>query len=261
MNAPPPEPAPDFRQVQRAFAAHLRDPQRHAPPAGLEERRLKIYRELFYNNVEEFLANAFPVLRRITDDAAWHALVRDFYSRHVSKAPQFYRLAEEFLHFIEQERGSHPDDPPYIAELAHYEWVELALSVAEDDPGPALADPNGDPLDAPPVVSPLAWALAYTWPVHRIGPGYREPGPPAAPTYLVVHRTRQDEVRFMEINAVTARLLQLIQEQPGASGRALLLQIAAELSHPQPEAVVDAGSEMLAELRQRDIVLGTRRAD
>lgn len=256
----PPDSPPDFRATQRAFAAHLRDPQRHSPPPDLEERRLKIYRELFYNNVEDFIAHAFPVLRRITEDAAWNALVRDFYSRHISKAPQFYRLAEEFLHFVEHERESRGDDPPFLAELAHYEWVELALSVAEDEPTPALADPNGDPLDAPPVVSPLAWTLAYTWPVHRIGPDYRPSTPPLQPTYLVVYRTRQDDVRFMEINPVTARLLQLIGEQPSASGRALLEQIARELSHPQPEAIVDAGHQMLASLRARDIVLGSRRS-
>lgn len=255
MNAPP----PDFRHVQRAFAAHLRDPERHPAPTGLEERRLRIYRELFYNNVEDFLGNAFPVIRRLSDDGAWHGLVRDFYARHVSRAPQFYRLAEEFLHFIEAERGPHPDDPPFLAELAHYEWVELALSIAPDDPGPALADPNGDPLEASPVLSPLAWPMAYAWPVHRIGLEFRPTTPPEIPTYLVVYRTRQDDVRFMEVNAVTARLMQLIEEQPSATGRALLLQIASELSHPHPQAIVDAGREMLANLRERDIVMGTRR--
>ena len=255
MSAPP----PDFRAVQRAFAAHLRDPRANPGPADIEDRRLGIYRALFYNNVEDLLAHAFPVLRRLSDDAAWHARIRDFYARHGSQAPQFYRLAEEFLRFLENERGPHPDDPPFLAELAHYEWTELALSIAEDDATPALADPNGDPIEASPVVSPLAWTLSYAWPVHRIGPEHRPSAPPGQPTYLVVHRTRQDEVRFMEINAVTARLLQLIDEQPRASGRDLLLRIARELSHPQPEAIVEAGREMLATLRRRDIVLGTRR--
>lgn len=258
MSAPPPE---NLRAAQQAFAAHLRDPQANAAPADVEERRLKIYRELFYNNVEDFLAHAFPVLRKISEDAAWHARIRDFYARHGSQAPQFYRLAEEFLDFLENERGPHPDDPPFLAELAHYEWTELALSIAEDDPTPTLADPNGDPLEAPPVVSPLAWTLSYAWPVHRIGPEHRPSTPPGQPVYLVVYRTRQDEVRFMEINAVTARLLQLIEDKPDAGGRELLVQIARELSHPQPQAIVDAGREMLASLRERDIVLGTRRAD
>lgn len=260
MSSTAPAPPPEFEAVQRRFAAHLRDPAHAAAPAGIEDRRLKIYRDLFYNNVEDFLANAYPVIRGLSTDAVWHARVRDFYARHRSIAPQFYRLAEEFLHFLQDERGEHGDDPPFLAELAHYEWVELALGISTAEATPELADPNGDPLAAPPVVSPLAWPLGYVWPVHRLGPSVQPAEPPDAPTYLVVYRTRQDEVKFMEINAVTARLLQLIDENPNASGRTLLLQIAAELQHPQPEQIVEAGRAMLAGLRERDIVLGTRHA-
>lgn len=254
MSAAPPE----LARVQQAFCAHLRDPSRHAPPDGLEARRLKIYRELFYNNVEDFLANAFPVLRRLSTDAVWHERVRDFYARHVSRAPQFYRLAEEFLQFLEQERGPHPDDPPFLGELAHYEWAELALSVAEADLHTVPADPDGDPMRAPPILSPLAWPLAYAWPVHRIGPGHVPGAAPTQPTYLVVWRNREDEVKFMEINAVSARLLQLIEEQPERTGAELLGQIAQELQHPTPGDVEVAGSAMLANWLERGILLGTR---
>ena len=253
-----PAPQPDLRTLQARFSAHLRDPLRHPPPEGIEERRLKIYRDLFYNNVEDFLANAFPVIRALSADTVWHARVRHFYSRHRSSAPQFYRLAEEFLNFLQDERGEHPDDPPFLAELAHYEWVELALGISEAELTPELADPNGDPLEEPPAISPLAWPLAYVWPVHRIGPEVQPVEAPAQPTYLVVYRTRQDDVKFMEINAVSARLLQLIEENPQPSGRKLLLQIAEELQHPQPDQIVEAGRGMLAGLRERDILLGTR---
>ncbi|MGQ0698501.1 MAG: HvfC family RiPP maturation protein [Panacagrimonas sp.] len=253
------KPLPRFQQVQYRFAAHIRDPERNPAPEGIEERRLQIYRELFYNNVEGFLANAFPVIRKLSSDSVWHARVRDFYARHQSHSPQFHHLAEEFLKFLQDERGAHPDDPPYFAELAHYEWVELSLGLAEVDLTPELADPNGDPMEAPPVVSPLAWPLAYSYPVHRIGPDFEPAEAPDAPSYLVVYRTRQDQVKFMEINAVSARLLQLIEENPTTSGRELMLQIAGELQHPEPEQVVAAGRGMLTGLRERDIVLGTRR--
>lgn len=252
------EPALDFRARQYAFAAHLRDPQRHAID-GIEDRRLKIYRELFYNNVEDCLSSAFPVLRRISDDAVWHARVRDFYARHRSTAPQFHRVPEEFLRYLEDERGEHPDDPPFLRELAHYEWVELELSIAPLEITPELADPNGDPLEAAPVLSPLAWTLGYTFPVQRIGPDFQPQQPAAQPTWLIVNRDRQDRVRFLEVNAVTARLTALIEAQPQASGRALLLEIAAELQHPQPEAVIAEGARIFAQLRGRDILLGTRR--
>ncbi len=249
---------PRFQQVQYAFAAHLRDPANRPAPGGLEERRLQIYRELFYNNVEGFIANAFPVLRKLSSDEVWHALVRDFYARHQSREPEFHRLAEEFLRFLQEERGKVEGDLPFMVELAHYEWVELALGLSQAELTPELADPNGDLMDACPVVSPLAWTLSYDYPVHRICPDLQPTGPGPAPTYLVVYRTRQDEVKFMEINAVSGRLLQLIEENAQATGRNLLLQIAAELQHPDPEQIVEAGRGMLAGLRERDILLGTR---
>lgn len=250
---------PDFRQVQYQFAAHLRDPLRHPAPVGLEDRRMKIYRELFYNNVEDFLANAFPVLRRISSDAVWHARVRDFYARHQSQAPQFYKLAQEFLAYLEQERGEHADDPPFLRELAQYEWAELALSIADIPLTPDLADPNGDLYHGRPCVSPLAWPLVYRYPVHRIGPAFQpmEPGP--EPTCLVVYRTRQDEVKFMEINLITAQLLALLDAEP-LTGEQALRRLAGHMQHPQPEQLIAAGREMLASLRARDILLGTHRA-
>lgn len=248
----------EFQALQTRFSAHLRDPDAAPAPAGVEDRRLKIYRELFYNNVEGFLANAFPVLRQLIDDPHWHAMVRDFFARHRSTDPLFHGLAAEFLGYLEDERGAVSGDPPFLRELAHYEWVELALAVAEDALSPALADPNGDLLDGAPLVSPVAWTLAYDYPVHRIGPLFVPQSPGEAPTYLVVYRTRQDEVRFTEINAVTARLLALIEERPEASGREHLLRIAAELG-AESQAIVSAGHEMLLGLRARDVVLGTRR--
>lgn len=248
-----------FQRVQRQFAAHLRDPQRNAPPPGIEDRRLQVYRELFYNNVEDCLANAFPVLRRLTPDARWHATVRDFYARHQCHAPQFHRIAEEFLGYLEQERGERPEDPPFLRELAHYEWVELALAVDEAEIDDLPVDGEADLLAGAPLLSPLAWSLAYDYPVHRIGLEFQPVEPQPQPVYLVVYRDRQDRVRFMEINAVTARLLQLIEEAPQDSGRALLLRIAAELGHPEPQRIVDEGAGILHELRRRDILLGARR--
>ena len=248
-----------FQKLQYAFAAHLRNPSVNAPPTDAEDRRMKIYRELFYNNIEGFLATAFPVLRQLTDDQAWHALVRDFYARHQSHDPLFHAMAEEFLHYLDDERGERVGDPPFLRELAHYEWVELALSVAEDSLTPALADPNGDLLNGRPCVSPLAWTLAYQYPVHRISPDFQPTAPGEALTYLVVYRSRADEVKFMEINAVTARLMALIDELPQQTGRELLTGIATELGHPKPEAVLASGEEILFGLRARDIVVGTRR--
>ncbi len=248
----------DFKRVQYAFAAHLRDPERYPAPPDVEGRRMKIYRELFYNNVEGFVAGAFPVLRRLYDDVAWHRMLRDYFARHQAHTPFFHRIAEEFLHYLQDERAPQPEDPPFLLELAHYEWVELALSISEAELDFTGVAPEHDLLDGVPVLSPLAWNLAYRYPVHRLSPAFRPTQPPAQPTHIVVYRDRRDTVGFLEVNAVTARLLQLLEQQPDRSGREQLQAVAAELQHPKPEAVVEGGREMLEGLRRRDVILGAR---
>jgi hypothetical protein len=246
---PRPDPSPDFRALQAQLGAHLRDPERVAAPDAVDTRGLAIYRDLVYRNVERAVASGFPVIRQLSNDEAWHARVRDFLARHACAAPQFNRIAEEFVAFLADERGVHPDDPPYLAELAHYEWVELALGLRDED-APAPRTPSGDVLDAPLRVSPLAWTLSYAWPVHRLGPSYTPAAPPEVPTYLVVWRDPADDVRFMEINAVTARLMQLASEQPAATGQALLAQIAQDIGRP-PATIESDGRAMIERLLER----------
>lgn len=253
------EPA-DFRARQYAFAAHIRDPAAHPAPADVPDARMKVYRELLFNNIRGFLENGFPVLHGLYEPAAWERLARAFFAGHRCRTPYFTRIAEEFLQFLQDEYRPGPVDPPFLLELAHYEWVELALYIAEDAPLPDDMDPHGDLLAGAPVLSPLAWPLVYRWPVHRLGPDYRPAAPPAEPTYLVVYRDAGDTVRFLTVNAVAARLLQLIQEDSGRSGEALLRQIAAELQHPDPDLVVQGGHQTLLRLHRAGVLPGTRPA-
>lgn len=252
-----------LRRAQLEFAAHIRDPD-HAPaPAGIEDRRMAIYRELFFNNVRDLLGRSFPVLRKLLGDAAWDAMVRDWLVRHRAQTPLFLELPREFLTYLQEARDPAAGDPPFLAELAHYEWVELALSIDEREPDLAEVDRDGDLLAGRPVLSPLAWSLVYAWPVHRISPEYRPAEPPPEPTRLVVYRDRRDRVGFLEINVVTARLLELLatDASPPPTGRECLLRIAAELGHPEAAAVVDAGAALLADLHARDVVLGVLEED
>lgn len=240
-----------LNQTQRGFAAYIRDPAGNPLPAGVQPRRMAMYRELFYNNVESFLCGNFPVLRSLYSDAAWHALAQDFFARHRCQTPYFYAIPEEFLAFLRDERGEHSDDPPFLRELAHYEWAEMALAIAQGEAPTALA---GDPLQQPLALSRLAWPLAYHWPVHQLGPDYRPRECSGEPTLLIICRNRQDQVKFIEINPLTYRLLELLETQPGQTGSAYLQQIAAELNHPNTAAVLRGGAEILLGLAERDVV-------
>lgn len=248
----------EFIRQQYAFAAHIRDPDHQPAPAGIEDRRMGIYRELFYNNVEDFLSGAFPVLRNIHVDDNWHAMVRDYFHHHHARTPLFLEMPREFLTWLHDERVPQPGDLPFLYELAHYEWAELALTIAEETIDASATDPAGDLLQGIPVISPLAWHMSYEFPVHRIGPDFIPDESGKQPTCLVVYRDREDEVGFVEINPVTKRLLELVSTNETASGQDLLARIAAEMSHPDPEVVINGGREILNGLREKDIITGTK---
>ncbi|AMX03213.1 HvfC family RiPP maturation protein [Microbulbifer thermotolerans] len=252
-----------FQSLQRAFAAHLRAPDACVAPEGIEDRRMGIYRDLIYNNIESFIADGFPVLRSVyregggaVGDEHWHAMVRDFVRHHASRSPYFLQISEEFLHYLQHERGLRADDPPFLLELAHYEWVELALDVNEAEFPQALMQ-TGDVLVQVPVVSPLVWSLNYRYPVHRIGPAYQPQEPPPEPTFLLVYRDRSDRVRFMEINAVTARLLQLLQEGERNGGQVLEI-LAEEIGQVDQKSMLVFGRELLEKLLRIGVIAGLK---
>jgi hypothetical protein len=247
-----------LRSVQTAFAAYLRDPDNEAAPEGIEKRRVDIYRQLFFNNINKFLSGNFPVLRQITDDKAWRQLVRDFCVEHRCHTPLFPELPKEFLRYLQDTRKERPGDPPFMLELAHYEWVELALSLDETELDQVEANPDGDFMEEVPVLSPLAWPLSYHYPLHLICPDFIPRKATGQATHLLAWRNRKDKICFMEMNQVTRLLMQILQENRGLSGRKLLTEIAEKINHPDPSKVIDGGAQLFEELRGKDILLGTR---
>ncbi|HVV96594.1 MAG TPA: putative DNA-binding domain-containing protein [Rhodanobacteraceae bacterium] len=244
--------------LQHAFAAHLRDPERSPAPSDVEPRRMAVYADLFFNNVAGLLAANFPVIRSLHDGDAWRALVRAFYRDHRCHTPLFTDIAREFIRYLEDREDGASDEPPFLAELAHYEWSELALSLDESDLAAIAHDPDGDVVDGIPIVSPLARVLAYRFPVHRIRPDFQPSEPPSQPTLILLVRDRADELHFLEIDALTALLFERLQANTEASGRACLGALLAELGR-NDDAVRESGLAILTQLRARDALLGTRR--
>lgn len=244
-----------LRQQQFQLAAHLRDPAHCAPPPGLEDRRLAIYRELFFGNIESLLSGNFPVIRKTLEATRWQALVRDFYVRHRSQTPLFAEIGREFVSFLQERAGAHAGDPAWLPELAHYEWVELGLQIA-DDALPAH-DPDAALLTGIPVLSPFAWALAYTWPVNRIGPGFQPQTPPDAATFVLVRRDATHDIRFAEISPLVYRLLEILQTSAD-TGRQSLEQLAQEAGITDIPPFIEQGAAMLQRMREEGTILGSR---
>ncbi len=242
---------PAFRSVQLDFAAHIRNPDVNPRPADVEPRRMQIYLDLFFNNIKSFLDSAFPVAARIVGEERWRTLVREFVHLHPSQSPYFLQISEEFLIFL-QTRGLH-DLPPFLLELCHYEWVELGLDVADVD-SPATAE-TGAQLGGY-IVSPLMQALVYDYPVHQIGVDHQPTHPPEVPTFLIVYRNADLEVRFMESNPVTHRLVDLLGNVSAADALEQIRRELAEGGREVSQAAMQAqGVQTLTHLRELGIIM------
>ncbi len=247
-----------FKKIQYDFTAHLRDPELAAPPSDIEDRRMEIYRGLFYRNVKNFIDKAFPVLRKLYNDENWHKMVRDFFANHQSISPYFKDISLEFLTYLQNERESQTEDPAFIKELAHYEWLEIKITFSDIEPDLSIIDKHGYLLTGIPVLSPLAQMHGYHFPVHKIKPSFQPEIPSEQVHFLMVHRDLQDKVSFTELNPITAMLVEMLEKDNSRTGQECLDEIIKQINHPNPDSVYKGGEQTLKQLRTKDIILGTK---
>ncbi|NOX48936.1 MAG: DUF2063 domain-containing protein [Gammaproteobacteria bacterium] len=248
----------NFRAAQLDFAAHIRHPEIHPRPADVEPQRMQIYVDLFFNNIQNFLASAFPLSKKILGKPRWLALAREFFHLHASESPYFLQISQEFLTFVHT-RGL-KDLPPFFLELCHYEWVELSLDVAvatySDDELESFVTTGWDE-DSHLLVSPLCRPLVYQFEVHHIGVDCQPLVPKEQPTYLVVYRNAELTVRFLESNVMTHKLLALLQSSSvGESFSKIAKELAVSIPY---DRIASQGNQVIEHLIEAGIILGIRR--
>jgi hypothetical protein len=241
-------------QEQNTLGRYLRDPDHCAPPAGMDVARAQVYRDLIFNNLSLLLSGTFPVLIKVLGEARWRSLMRIFLRDYRASTPKFGEIAQEFVEFLAaQPPGlSDGDWPPFMVELAHYEWVEMALQQSEAEPLPA--SDAGQLLECALQVSPLAWPLAYAWPVQLVGPDYQPDAPPVQPTLLLVRRAEDWSVKFSELSPLAWRLLQRISEFPRMTGREQLQALAGEAGAVGSPMFLESGAALLRQMHGEGVL-------
>lgn len=238
-----------LRDQQSAMTLHLRDPQGQPAPTGLEPRRLQIYRDLLFNNLQGLLGGSFPVLLQVLDASEWDALCRRYFIEHRCVSPLFTEVAGEFVQWLQQQ----PSLPrPFLAELAHYEWVELALQASEAVPLPA-GSADFDPWEDALARSPLAWPLVYAWPVQQIGAGFQPAAAPPEPTCLLARRVSDGSIVFSQLSPLAGALLAQTDDAVARSGAEHLRQLA-DAHGLEAAALEQPGRALLAQLQASGVI-------
>lgn len=223
---------PHFQQVQRMFAEHIKHPDHHLKPTDVSDRHMAVYRDLFFKNILGFISGAFPVLADILGEQRWRQLGREFFSQHSNASPLFLDISREFLTFLQHEYQPIHSDPPYIVELAHYEWLELYVDVTtETSPCPVgyhYSDNRIDKVeDALIVLSEVVESSLYRYPVHQVSVDNIQVAEQT--TALIVYRDDRDvtknqnnansKVKFAQTNPFTLQLISLLKSDNKQAGK------------------------------------------
>lgn len=188
----------ELARTQTAWAAYLRAPTQTPLPEGTSAVRMQRYAQLLNNNISGFMHQCFPVARSILPAAEWQALITQFFAEAQNASPYFREIPKQFVEFwqVRSEQLA-----PWLAELLHYEYLELAVDTA---------------ADAAPQFGAQGWALnpslqlaGYAWPVHTTSKSHIPEQQQS--TFVALYRNAQLRVCFSLLTPAAMQLLVFLQ--------------------------------------------------
>ncbi len=171
-------------------------------------------------------------------------------SIHQASSPIFREISQQFLQFLKSVENL----PVYLQQLAHYEWVELAVSAQQTEA--KKLSKKADLLNEKPVLAPAHILLAYDYAVHKISK--RNTPKTTESTYLLVFRNTENKVKFIELNPMTFQLLSLIEKNK-LTGIQALTRLAVEIVSTDVDAIIQFGVEILTDLEKQQAIVGSNK--
>jgi hypothetical protein len=188
--------------MERFFLEHAEEPEwllERFPGWDAAPERLAIYGRFVPGHVRRVTNTVFKACRRLVPEETWEAWLDGYYA--TQPAGVDYRIngcAQGFLAFLEAQ----PDRPPYLVDLARFEWTKLC--VYEDSSEVPVAV---DRL----TVNPTLHSLEHPW---RLCPFYAqeegERGEPEAGDEVAL-LWRNPKTRFTRFQAAGPRSLLVLK--------------------------------------------------
>ena len=215
--------------------------------------RLLVYRRLVRGNLEGALRATIP--RTLARLGARFA--EDFDAFLTARPPTTHVLRDvtpSFLEFALPRWANAPGVPAYLADLARHEALQIEvaslLALPKDHVHAELSLEHGvEFIDAVRLVH-------YGWAVQRLPESEDDRSlPEASAVDLLVYRSPEHEVRYLELGRFAAALLEGLLE--ARSTLATALQNAAErVASPLDDELLSRAARLLSELAERGALLG-----
>jgi hypothetical protein len=234
--------------------------ERHAVPeddieflleSGL--KRLNVYRELVRNNLYGALEVSMPRTM-----ARLGTRFEDDFSRFLAEqGPRTHYLrdvVDEFLEFVAPDWKAGNAVAPYLWDLARHEALRIQIGAMQSR-DPSHVAPELD-LDRSVHFIEAARVVRYAHAVHELPGGEADRTvPDQRPVALLVYRSPEHEVRFLELTPMAANLLEALMSR-GSTLREAMLQAAAASGCPLDDAALGGAARLLADLAERGALLG-----
>lgn len=207
---------PAFFDAMRPFLLGQTDVERveaSCGPSPSGSARLAFYRRLVRDDHTGVLDKLYPFTRRRVSEADWRRLGDAYLVDHVPDHWEMNRLGAMFPAWLAERLGHSGKKleagerlPPYLAELAEYEWTEFSTYT---HPAP---DPTPHAGDGPFALNPTADVRQLRFDVPRwVADGMPGEGPERRATLVVVFRDpRTQRCRFIDGTPATLFVVQSV---------------------------------------------------
>ena len=167
---------PSLADIQRGFAAAIRDRELPPPPGTVGRRgeppvrRFSVYRNNVHVSLVEALAETFPVVARLVGEDFFRAMARAFVADHLPCTPVLIDYGDGFPDFVATFAPA--ASLPYLADVGRLEWAwSRAYHASDRAPLSAAEIANIDPQRLPAagfVLHPSLQVVSSDWPVLDI---------------------------------------------------------------------------------------------
>ena len=227
---------------------------RDADALRSEVGRLSVYRTLVRKRLSDAVELAVPRTR-----ARLGRLFDEYFERFLlERGPRTHYLRDvtsEFLDFLEPCAEIDSRLPPWTLDLARHEALDIIVGSLADTGAPG-ATLELDP-DRGLVFSATARVVRYGHAVHRLSSAPDDRSvPERVAVALFVYRSPENEVRYLELTPLAARILDGLLA--GNTLRAALERATHELGVARDDAVLEGAARVLADLSERGAITGAK---
>lgn len=232
----------DFQRIQQRFVEAVTAPEQK-DLVDVEPQRLAVYRRLLKNNIVQFVERAFPVLLSLLSKPRKAALLQQFYSQFRGHSPYFHHIAQSFAEFCQKQ----PELPAFAADLAYYEWLEVAVANAPEKVAERATLWRWN--------STLQSIVSF-YPLDKISPAFQPQQPLPQAQCFVVYRQPHGAIRFSKLSPLTALWLhQSGWPEEGFSQRQIIQFSQSVLSQQPPSEVAETVQQALMNLAEVKVLI------